>query len=308
MRLLLAGITLLLAGSLPTSGQQPTYRTQSDLVVIHAMVEDGRGHAVEGLRKENFIVYEDNVPQTISHFSASDAPASIGLLIDNSTSMMTKRDRVIASAVAFAQLSNPHDEIFVLAFNEDVTTAWHPSILQESDIDLLRATLLQRIAARGRTAVYDALNQGLDWLRTSRYPRQVLVVVSDGSDNASQATRAATLARVGASNAMIYAVILRDPVDRDGDPEFLRELARETGGKAFAPARVDDIPEALEQIARDIRATYTLGYVSTNEARDGKLRHIRVVAGRDGRPLNVRARSGYLAPRPRESAPGGDDA
>ena len=281
--------------------EQPTFRTHSDIVVVHAMVEDSRGAAVPDLTAGNFLVYEDNYPQRLSVFSAVDAPASIGLLIDNSTSMVPHRELVIAAAVQFAELSNPKDEIFVLAFNEDVREAWAPRVIEESDISNLRATLLNRISARGKTALYDAVNGALDRLAHARHTRQVLVVVSDGSDNASRSNLDALVSRIQASHAMIYTVVLRDPVDRGGNPRLLRRLSRDTGGESFVPQRINDVPEALEHIARDIRATYTLGYVPTNQVRDGAMRKLRVVASHpDGRRLKVQTRGGYLAP----NAPG----
>jgi VWFA-related protein len=277
---------------------QPTFKAASELVVVHAMVEDNRGAAIPDLDQSHFLVYEDNYPQEISFFSAADSPASIGLLLDNSTSMSTKRERVVAAAVQFAELSNPADEIFVLAFNEDVREAWAPRVLHESDVSILRATLLNRINARGKTALFDAVNGALDRMRQAMHTRQVLVVVSDGSDNASRAALDQTMERIQSSHVMIYSVALQDPVDRDGNPKLLRRLSAETGGEAFMPRHIDDVPEALEHIARDIRATYTIGYVPRNQARDGKMRKLRVVASHpDGRKLKVQARGGYIAPK-----------
>jgi VWFA-related protein len=291
--------------ALITQGQ-PIFRAHSDVVVVHALVEDGRGAAVSDLTRDNFLIYEDNYPQQLSVFSAADAPATIGLLVDNSTSMAPHRELVVAAAVQFAELSNPQDEIFVLAFNEQVRDAWEPRVIEQSDVSILRATLLNRISARGKTALHDAVDRALDRLTEARYARQVLVVISDGSDNASRLTREEMLARVGTSHAMIYSVVMRDPLDPDGDPGLLRRLSEDTGGESFTPARIADVPEALEHIARDIRATYTLGYVSTNQARDGTRRKLRVVARHpDGRKLKVQTRGGYLAPTSRSPHPGG---
>jgi VWFA-related protein len=291
--------------ALITQGQ-PIFRAHSDVVVVHALVEDGRGAAVSDLTRDNFLIYEDNYPQQLSVFSAADAPATIGLLVDNSTSMAPHRELVVAAAVQFAELSNPQDEIFVLAFNEQVRDAWEPRVIEQSDVSILRATLLNRISARGKTALHDAVDRALDRLTGARYARQVLVVISDGSDNASRLTREEMLARVGTSHAMIYSVVMRDPLDPDGDPGLLRRLSEDTGGESFTPARIADVPEALEHIARDIRATYTLGYVSTNQARDGTRRKLRVVARHpDGRKLKVQTRGGYLAPTSRSPHPGG---
>jgi VWFA-related protein len=105
------------------------------------------------------------------------------------------------------------------------------------------------------------------------------------------------LARIQASHAMIYTVVMQDALDRDGNPGLLRRLSRDTGGESFTPRHTGEVPEALEHIARDIRATYTLGYVPTNQARDGTMRKLRVVASHpDGRRLKVQTRGGYVAP------------
>ncbi|MGH9174153.1 MAG: VWA domain-containing protein [Vicinamibacterales bacterium] len=292
--------------STATAQERPTFSAESDLVVVHAMVEDGRGQAVPGLLDTNFLVYEDNYPQTISFFSSADAPASIGLLIDNSTSMASKRERVIASVVSFAELSNAEDEIFVLAFNERVHEAWAPRVISESDMSALRATLEKHISARGKTALYDGIARGLERLALGRHARQVLVIVSDGSDNASLTGLDEMLGRTQSSSAMIYTVALNDPVDRDGNPKLLKRISTSTGGESFSPRDVDEVPEAIDHIARDIRATYTLGFVPTNQARDGSMRKLRVVARHpDGRTLKVQTRGGYLAPRASTGTAGG---
>ncbi len=290
------------AGALRSHAQapqeRPTFSTESELVVVHAIVEDNRGRAVPGLLETNFLVYEDNFPQTISFFSSTDAPASIGLLIDNSTSMATKRERVIASVVGFAGLSNPEDEIFVLAFNENVHEAWSSRVIEQSDLSVLQTTLEKNISARGKTALYDAIARGLERLARGKHARQVLVIVSDGSDNASRTTLDDMLGRTRSSSAMIYTVALTDPVDRDGDPKLLRRIASATGGESFSPRNIDDVPDAIDHIARDIRATYAIGFVPTNQARDGVVRKLRVVARHpDGRTLKVNTRGGYVAPR-----------
>jgi VWFA-related protein len=293
VRSLISIVGLLLA---VTPQERPTFSTESELVVIHATVEDRRGTPVSGLLRENFLVYEDNYPQQLAFFSSADAPATIGLLIDNSTSMASKRERVVAASTRFAQLSNPADEVFALGFNEDVRTAWGPRVLSESDAGDLRASLEKHIGARGQTALYDAIEAGLNLASAGRHGRQVLVVVSDGRDTASRHTLEQVLAHLGASRVMVYGVALFDAVDRDDNPKLLRRLSALTGGETFVPDRPDRVSSALEHIARDIRATYTLGYTPTNSSRDGAVRKLRVVARHpDGRPLKVQTRGGYRA-------------
>jgi Ca-activated chloride channel homolog len=215
---------------------------------------------------------------------------------------------VIASVVGFAELSNPEDEIFVLAFNENVRQAWAPRVIEESDLSILRATLQDNISARGKTALYDAIARGLERLARGKHARQVLVIASDGSDNASRTSLEDMLSHTQSSNAMIYTVALTDPVDRDGNPKLLKRIAESTGGESFAPQKIDEVPDAVDHIARDIRATYTLGFVPTNQTRDGSMRKLRVVARHpDGRSLKVKTRGGYVAPRV-PTGPGSDRA
>jgi VWFA-related protein len=293
---MLKGILMTVAACAALPQQQPLFRAHSDLVVVHAMVEDRRGRAVADLTRDNFLVYDDNRPQTLTMFSAADAPATIGLLIDNSTSMANKRERVIAAAVEFASLSHPDDEVFVLTFNEHVRVAWPLQVLNASSLSVLRSTLGDQIGARGQTALYDAVLSGLERLSHGSHPRQVLVLVSDGGDNASRHAVTDMMSAVESSNAMVYAVSMRDRVD-PGDHGLLRRLSERTGGETFSTEDVADVPDALAHIARDIRATYTLGFVPSNPSRDGKRRELRVVARQPGGPtLRVRARSGYMAP------------
>jgi Ca-activated chloride channel family protein len=171
----------------------------------------------------------------------------------------------------------------------------------------LQDALTKTIRAYGRTAVFDAIAAGLDYLGRGRHQRRVLVIVSDGGDNASRTTFDEVVTKTQASNAVIYTVALEDPVDRDANPGLLRRIAQANGGEMFDPRDAGDITEVLQRIAQDIRHTYTLGYVSTNDARDGVFRQIRlVVQSPDRRRLVVRTRSGYLAglPKPRRA----DDA
>jgi VWFA-related protein len=230
-------------------------------------------------------------------FADTDTPVTVGLLIDSSGSMLPARELVIAAAAAFAGASHPQDEIFALAFNELVRAALPSHEPFTSDASTLRAALDRSIRARGRTALYDAVLAGLDHLSRGSRARRALVVVSDGGDNASRASREEVLRKAQADNAMIYTLALRNPADpRDGNPGLLRDLAEVTGGAWFRPDDLQKVDTALREIARDIRHTYTIGYVPTQADRDGSYHRVRVeVESPDGRRLQVRSRSGYVA-------------
>jgi len=275
---------------------QPVFSSEAELVVLHVSVTDGRGGYLSDLPREAFRVLEDGKPQDISFFTGEDSPVTVGLLVDSSGSMRYTRDRVIAAAAAFAAASNPQDEIFALAFNERVRAALPPETPFTSDAQVLAPAMSRVIGARGLTALYDAVSAGLSYIAAGKHPRRVLIVVADGGDNASTSTFDEVLRQAQASNAAIYAVGVTDPLEPATNRGVLRQLARATGGEAFFPRRASDVAEALDRIARDIRHAYSIGYVSTNSARDGAFRRVRVeVRPTDRQRLVVRTRSGYLA-------------
>ena len=276
---------------------RPTFKARSELVVLHVSVRDRGGRYITGLTKDAFTVIDDAKPQTLEMFSAEEVPATVGFLIDNSNSMRASRERVVAASVAFAQHSHPQDEIFALTFNEAVREAWRPTVVSEIDAAEFASAMSSAIVARGMTAIYDGIMSGLARLEHAKHTRQVLIVVSDGDDNASKATLDATLKRVRDSDATIYTVALDDPMLRDGNPGLLRRLARSTGGESYQPRRIEDMPAAFERISKDIRNAYTLAYVPTTSggAAADRRRRVKVyVRSQDGRVLSVRTRDGYF--------------
>jgi len=297
--ILVFSVSLLTAGfSLSVSAQdRPTFRSNAELVVLHVSVRDRGGRYITGLTKDAFTVIDDAKPQTLEMFSADEVPATVGFLIDNSNSMRPNRERVVASAVAFAAHSHPQDEIFALTFNEAVQEAWSPRVVSDINPAEFASAMSTAIVARGMTAIYDGIMSGLSRLERAKHTRQVLIVVSDGGDNASKATLETTLSRVHDSDATIYTVALIDPIVKDGNPKLLRRLARLTGGEAYQPRKVDDVPEAFERISKDIRNAYTLAYVPTKSGSDEARRRRTVkvyVRSQDGRVLSVRTRDGYF--------------
>jgi Ca-activated chloride channel family protein len=278
----------------PPQGEPPLFSAQSELVVLQVMVED-RGNAyVTDLPAEAFTVREDNVPQMIEFFNRLDAPVTVGLLIDGSGSMASVRSLVAAAAGTFVATSNPEDEAFALIFNEYVRPALSETEPFTSDGPTLRAALLEALFARGRTALYDAIVNGLQYVTRGMHERRVLVAISDGGDNASAATFDEVLRQTQISNTVIYTIALVDPLDRDASPGRLRRLAEASGGEAFEPHDIAHIPSVLQHIARDIRNMYTIGYAPSRNGGAG-LRRIRVtVEAPNHAMLRVRARQGYM--------------
>lgn len=276
--------------------QVPTLKANTDLVVLHVAVLDGKSRFVAGIPEDRFKIYEDGVPQTIRIFTNEDRTTTIGLVIDNSGSMQNKRADVMTAGLAFARASNPLDEFFVVHFNERVWVGVPegapvmrgPEVLTEA---------LSHIGAYGRTALYDAVERGLQHLSGANNSHRVLVIVSDGGDNASAMSFERLLQHAQQTNTVIYTIGLFDEASRDRNPRMLKELAAATGGEAFLPGSVRGATAVLERIASDIRSTYLVGYEPTNAIRDGKYRKVQVVVDDAGLgKLKVRARAGYLAP------------
>jgi Ca-activated chloride channel family protein len=303
-RLLAAALVLpWLAGDV--RGQKANFSSESQVVVLHVAVRDRKGY-VSGLEQKAFRVLENRQPQAVSFFSSQDTPVTVGLIIDSSGSMAANRDRVIAAAVAFAENSNPNDDIFALAFNEHVRSALPDNTPFTRDVPTLRAALYGAIGGKGQSGVYNAIDAGLKYLEKGKYERKVLVLVSDGGDNASAMSRAQILAKAQASNALIYTIGVIDPLETEADPKFLRQLSAASGGESFEPHRVADVTRVLQQVAHDIRNMYTVGYVPAIASQKEELRSVSVeVTLPGGGTAKVRTRRAYLAGHDAESA---DDA
>jgi Ca-activated chloride channel family protein len=301
--LLLAAGSLLPVGSAALQEQderqeRAVFSAQSELVVLHVTVRDRRGAYVNDLAQDAFAVIEDGQPQTVKVFSDTDTPVTVGLLVDGSASMYGNRSLAVAGAVEFADASGKDDELFALAFNERVTAALAESTPFTRDSTVLRTALERTIIARGRTALYDAISTGVDYLSRGTRERKALVVLSDGGDNASRTSRERAVQKALESNAVVYTIALIEPGMRGTNPKLLEELSESTGGRSFRPSRRQDLPGILRDIALEIRHTYTIGYSSTNTARDGGFRRVKVVVtAPPGRPLVVRSRPGYVAGR-----------
>lgn len=275
---------------------QDTLKINVDLVVLHASVQNSDRLPISGLGKENFQIFEDGVLQQLESFSHGDIPVTVGLVIDNSGSMRPKRAEVIAAALAFARASNAKDQMFVVNFNEHVFFGL-PANTEFTNNGTQLEIAMSQFAAAGMTALYDAAAAGLDHLKKGDRDKKVLIVISDGGDNASRHNLAQIMTQAKQSDAIIYTIGLFDQDDPDRNPRALKQLAKATGGEAFLPESVKEVVPICERIARDIRNQYTLTYAPTNTKYDGKYRTIEVKAVAPGRErLAVRTRAGYFAP------------
>jgi Ca-activated chloride channel homolog len=274
-----------------------TIRTSVDLVVLRATVRDRKGAPVAGLGKEDFQVYEDKISQQIESFSHEDMPVTVGLVIDNSGSMRSKRPEVINAALAFARSGNPEDQVFVVNFNEHVSMGLPGNVPFTGNQKQLE-TALSRNKADGLTALYDAVAVALEQLEKGKWDKKVLIVISDGGDNASNHTLAQILSLVNQSSAILYTMGIFDANDDDRNPRVLKQLSRISGGEAFFPESLEEILPICQQIAHDIRNQYTITYAPANRKSDGTYRAIEVKVRKTssrGR-VTVSTRAGYSAP------------
>lgn len=276
---------------------EPVFRSESDLVVLHVNVFDGRSDAVPGLSQGMFQVFDNDQPQQITFFSAANVPVTAGLILDSSSSMITRQRLVTAGAEAFVRSSHPEDELFTIHFNEHVEFGLPPAFFFTSRSTILKAAVA-RYHAGGKTALHDAVVAGLDHLERAGHDKRVLVVLSDGEDNASRHSERVMLERAQRSSAIVYAVSnAHRRFGLPGDPDVLRRLTDATGGVAYFPNSDEDIVESFDTIATNIRRGYTIGYTPSSPDHDGSFRRVKVAVQVPGRRnLRVRSRPGYWTP------------
>ncbi len=269
------------------------FRADTRLVVLHASVTDRKGKLITNLGKNAFRVYENGRPQEVKIFRREDVPVSLGIIIDDSGSMSTKRTRVEAAAVAMVKASNRQDEVFIVNFNDDAFL----DVPFTNDIRKMEQGLA-RIDSRGGTAMRDAINMSLDYMKQeAKKDKKVLLVITDGNDNASNISLERVVQRSNQSDTLIYAIgLFTEEEKREATKarRALNELTNATGGLAFFPKDVSDVQSLAEEIARDIRNQYTIAYTPSIQQLDGSYRQIKVTVEAPGRPT-VRTRSGYYA-------------
>jgi Ca-activated chloride channel family protein len=298
-------IVALCVVSAPAAASQAVFRSATAVVALPVLVVDEQHRSVPNLRREDFAVFEEGIPQTVSLFAAGAAPLDLMLLLDTSSSMHVQLPTVKRAAIGLLRTLGPADRAAVVLFNDDIRVAHALS----GDLEAA-AQAVSNASASGRTALYEALYVGLKELaRATRggdeVRRQALVMLTDGADTSSHHVAlddVREFARAG--NMAVYAILPPDarlasqPLsgDRPGASYGVRMVAEETGGRAFTPRRAQDIPATYEEIARELREQYWLAYVPTLATRGFRRIAVRIP---DRPALRARTRSGYYATLPR---------
>ena len=289
-------------GQAPSSQHDDVYifKKEVDEVTLHATVVDSANRLITNLNKSDFNVFEDGKEQKITSFRNEDIPVAMGIVIDNSGSMREKRPQVNAAALNLVRSSNPQDKVFIVNFNEEyfLDQDYTGSIPKLKDA-------LERIESRGGTALYDAVVASADHLKKSgALEKKVILVVTDGEDNASRESLEQALRRLQEQNGpTIYTIGLLGDEHSKRARRALREMAEDTGGVAFFPNNLNEVEAITQQIAHDIRNQYTIVYKPTTPQSAGGYRTVKVQAKAPGyKNLSVRTRSGYYAGQQRASA------
>jgi Ca-activated chloride channel family protein len=282
----------------PSAPQQPAFRAGVDVVSLNVTATDRSARFVTDLSQEDFLVYEDGVLQDINYFARQQLPIALALLVDTSASMDEEMATAQEAAIGFAQRLNPDDLAEIVDFDSRV------DILQTftNDIEQLERAIRQT-SAGGSTSLYNALYISLKEigkapLRVEDVRREAIVVLSDGEDTSSLVTFEEVLDLAKRSETAIYTIGLK--VDESGsgfrEADFvLRQLAQETGGRAFFPSDASDLAGIYEQISDELSSQYSLGYVSANPLRNGRWRRIVVRIDRDD--VFARTKQGYFGPQ-----------
>jgi len=282
----------------PASGVN--IRVESTLVLVPVTVTDARHRFVLGLQQENFHVFEDGNEQKIKQFSGEDAPLSVGFVVDTSGSIGSKIDLCRQAVVQFLKTMNAQDEAFLVTFSD------HAQVVAPltRDTDKLPNQLLT-VPTGGMTALFDGVFAGLHEMKKAANPRKTLVVISDGGDNNSAFSAKEVLDRALEDGVQIYAMGVFErlgplglSLEEQRGPRLLSNISEETGGRAFAASRLDQLPEVAARIAVELRNQYLLAFTPANQARDGKYRKLDVKIAEPPGMTNLAARwrLGYYAP------------
>jgi len=285
------------AARLAASSPGSNIRIDVNLVLVPMTVTDPMNRLVTGLEKENFFLTDNNIPQTIKTFATQDAPLTIGIVFDLSGSMQSKFIRARKALSEFLRTCNPQDEFFVVGFND------RPAVIVDytSEVDDVEARMVM-LRPENRTALIDAVYLGVNKLKTAKYQRKALLIISDGGDNRSRYTDTELRRAVRESEVQIYSIGIFDMFaptpEEQGGPELLRDVSEATGGRVFPVVDLQDLADVAQKISQELRNEYVIGYTPSDTKRDGSWRKLKVrLLPPPGLPtLTVHNREGYYAP------------
>jgi Ca-activated chloride channel family protein len=278
----------------PATPDEPTtFKADTNWVILPVSVSDKNGKLITDLQQKSFKVFENGIEQPIKLFRHEDVPISLGIIVDNSGSMKEKRQKVEVASVDLVKASNPHDEVFIVNFNDEA----YLDVEFTNDIKKMEEGIA-RIDSRGGTAMREAISMSIDYLKEKgKNHKKVLLVVTDGNDNASTISLERLVDRARQSEVLIYSIGLLDEEEHreaKAAKRALNALTRESGGLSFYPKGVAEVDAIALQVAHEIRNQYTIAYSPLNDARDGSFRQIKVLVNSSGHP-QVRTRTGYYA-------------
>jgi Ca-activated chloride channel family protein len=285
------------AAAQATSRRDARIRVDVNLVLVPVTVTDTINRLVTGLERENFYIFDNNIPQAIKSFSTEDAPVTIGIIFDLSGSMSSKFVRARKALSEFLRTSNPQDEYFVVGFND------RPAVIVDytSDVDDVEARMVM-LKPEKRTALIDAIYLGVNKLRQAKYERKALLIISDGGDNRSRYTEGELRRVVRESDVQIYSIGIFDayaptPEEQTG-PALLTDICEMTGGRLFRVSDLGDLGDIASRISEELRNEYVIGFRPSEVKEDGNWRKLKVqlVPPPGLPPLTVHNRQGYYAP------------
>jgi Ca-activated chloride channel family protein len=273
-----------------------TIRSKVDLVLVPVTVTDPMNRLVTGLDKENFQIFEGKDRQDVRHFSSEDAPISLGVIFDMSGSMSSKIERAREAVTEFFKTANPQDEFFLIAFADK------PQEISDftQSVDDLQNKLIYTVP-KGRTALLDAIYLGISKMRSAKYPKKSLLIISDGGDNHSRYTEGEIKSLVKEADVMVYSIGIYDhnfPSEEERmGPQLLSDVSELSGGRAFTIDNPNDLADVATKIGIELRNQYVIGYRPTNPGHDGKWHKIKVklLPPKGLPPLHVYAKTGYYA-------------
>jgi Ca-activated chloride channel homolog len=306
---LICGLLLcVVVATAQTSGPaaQASNEQTNAIVNLNVIFTDEAGRSVDDVRLEDVRVSENGVAQTISHFATEERAVSYGLIVDTTGSMRPLLSEVIKTAHAVVAANRPGDKTFVMHYVDADNIEFDTGLT--SDSDALNAALDDLYIQGGLTATLDALHRALDFSARSRpddndnRTRHALVLITDGEDRGSRQSNPETLiARLRETRAQIFVIgltkLTKEVRNRDKAVQLLNRIAQETGGRAFFPKTVAELPDTIKELAHDLRTQYVIGYAPTNAARDGSFRKVQVTLAPGKSKRAAITRPGYTAPR-----------